>query len=166
VYIKRGKIMKKSNLLEVIKKVVRKEVRLAIKEELNKKEPSKTSQFGEMMEHADGLFNNENKQSYVNDPILNDVLNETANQPRNNTTGAEWPTMGGRELNSSDAPAGPGLASLMGMGNPNEMFGGKPSLQQMVPEDRQNVQIDDELATALTRDYSGLMKAIDKKRKI
>ena len=51
--------MKKSNLLEVIKKVVRKEVRLAIKEELNKKQPSKKTEFNQMMEHADGLFNTE-----------------------------------------------------------------------------------------------------------
>ena len=65
--------MKKSNLLEVIKKVVRKEVRLAIKEELNKKQPSKKTEFNQTMEHAYGLFNTE-KQNFTKDPILNEVL--------------------------------------------------------------------------------------------
>ena len=152
--------MKKSNLLEVIRKVVRKEVRLAIKEELNKKEPSKKTEFNQMMEHANGLFNNSEKQTFAKDPIINDVLNETANTPSE-----AWNTMGGRTLNQSDAGAGrQGLASIMGMQSPDQMFGGKPTAQQMIPEDRKHVKIDDELAGVLTRDYSGLMKAIDKKK--
>ena len=149
--------MKKSNLLEVIKKVVRKEVRLAIKEELNKKQPSKKTEFNQMMEHADGLFNTE-KQNFTKDPILNEVLNETAATPNE-----QWKTMGGKTLNAADGRAG--LASMMGMGSADEMFGGKPSAKQMLPDDRKHVQIDDELAGVLTRDYSSLMKAIDKKKK-
>ena len=149
--------MKKSTLLEVIKKVVKREVRSAIKEELNKKQPSDKPEFNQMMEHADGLFNTE-KQSFAKDPILNEVLNETAATPKD-----QWKTMGGKTLNTSDGRAG--LASMMGMESPEQMFGGKPSAKQMLPDDRKHVQIDDELAGVLTRDYSGLMKAIDKKKK-
>ena len=42
--------MKKSDLVEVIRKVVRKEVKLAIKEELSKKQPSSDGEFNNMME--------------------------------------------------------------------------------------------------------------------
>lgn len=148
--------MKKSDLLEVIKKVVRKEVRLAIKEELSKKQPAKTTEFNQMMEHADGLFNGK-QQNFTDNPVLNEALNETANEA--------WPTMGGRQLGKNDAKLGTtGLASMMGMQSPDEMFGGKPTAQQMVPKDRQHVEIGDDIAGILTRDYSDLMKVIDKKK--
>jgi len=40
---------------------------------------------------------------------------------------------------------------------------GAPSIQEMVPMDRQGAQIPDAVSKALTRDYSGLIKAIKKK---
>ena len=58
-----------------------------------------------------------------------------------------------------------GLASMMGMESPEQMFGGKPTAQQMVPKDRQHIEINDDLAGILTRDYTDLMKAVDKKQK-
>ena len=58
--------MKKSDLVEVIRKVVRKEVKLAIKEELSKKQPSSDGEFNNMMEHAEGLFNNKTSTSRSN----------------------------------------------------------------------------------------------------
>ena len=57
-----------------------------------------------------------------------------------------------------------GLASMMGMESPDQMFGEKPSVQQMIPDDKKHVEIPDDISTALTRDYSQLMKAIDKKK--
>ncbi len=152
--------MKKSTLLEVIKKVVKREVRSAIKEELNKKQPSDKPEFNQMMEHANGLFNNKaaETKNFTENPILNEALNQTAIEK-------EWPTMGGRQLNQTDAGGGsPGLAAMMGMKSPDEMFGEKPSAQQMIPADRKHVEIKPDVEQALTRDYSSLMKAIDKKK--
>ena len=151
--------MKKSTILEVIKKVVKREVRLAIKEELNKKQPSSKPEFNQMMEHADTLFNKTAEvKNFTENPILNEALNQTASEK-------EWPTMGGRQLNKTDAGAGtPGLAAMMGMQSHEEMFGGKPTAQQMIPADRQHVEVQPDVEQALTRDYSSLMKAIDKKK--
>ena len=158
--------MKKSNLLEVIRKVVRKEVRLAIREELSTKQPSQKPEFNQMMEHVDGLFNKPETQNFSDDPVLNDILNETANaKSATSSTNTEWPTMGGRQFEKSDAGAGSqGLAAMMGMQSPNEMFGGQPTAQQMVPNDRKHVEIQPEVEQALTRDYSSLMAAINKKK--
>ena len=64
--------MKKSDLIEVIRKVVRKEVKAALKEELGKKQASSNGEFGKMMEHAEELFN---KKEYTKNPILNEALN-------------------------------------------------------------------------------------------
>jgi len=139
--------MKKSDLVEVIRKVVRKEVKLAIKEELSKKQPSSDGEFNNMMEHAEGLFNNKNKK-YTKNTALNEALNDTANSKE------EWPTMGGKTLSDGRA----GLASMMGMESPDQVFGGKPTVEQMLPDDRKHIKIDDNLAGVLTRDYSALMK--------
>ena len=51
-----------------------------------------------------------------------------------------------------------GLASAMGLQSPDEVFGGKPSIQQMLPDDRKHIKIDKNLEGILTRDYSDLMK--------
>tara|TARA_R100001015_G_C4587672_1_gene143461 strand:+ start:199 stop:627 length:429 start_codon:yes stop_codon:yes gene_type:complete len=134
--------MKKSDLIEVIRKVVRKEVKAALKEELGKKQSSSNGEFGQMMEHAEELFN---KKEYTKNPILNEAINQTAK---------EWPTMGGKTFTDGRA----GLASVMGMNSPDEMFGGKPSVQQMLPDDRKHVKIDKNLEGILTRDYRDLMK--------
>ena len=91
---------------------------------------------------------------FTRDPVLNKVLNETANAKD------EWKTMGGGAYTDGKS----GLASAMGMGSAEQMFGGKPSAQQMLPNDRKGVQLSDEMADVLTKDYSALMKAIDKKK--
>jgi hypothetical protein len=155
--------MKKSDLVRVIREVIRQEVKKIVKEELKAVLPKKENnpnEFSNMMEHANELFNGPKKQdhNYTADPVLNNVLNETANN-------TDWPKMGNKTLTSQDALAGPGLASKFGLQSPDKMFGGKPTAEQMVPSDRKHVQIDDKLASVFTRDYSDLMKAIDKKKK-
>ena len=152
--------MKKSDLVKIIKEAVREEVRAVLKEELGQtKKASTPSEFSNMMEHAEGLFGNKKtEKQFTKDPLLNEVLNETAN--------GEWPTMGGKTLNSSHAMGGKaGLASLMGMDSMDNTFGGKPSVQQMLPDDKKHVEVPEEVGKALTRDYRSLMKAIDNKRK-
>ena len=137
--------MKKSDLIEVIRRVVRKEVKAALKEELGKNQPSTNGEFGQMMEHAEELFN---KKEYTKNPVLNEALNQTA------TKTEEWPTMGGKTFTDGRS----GLASAMGLQSPDEMFGGKPSVQQMLHDDRKHIKIDKNLEGILTRDYRDLMK--------
>ena len=136
--------MKKSDLIRVIREVVKREVKVAIKEELsNVVKPVKNKQKSNV--------------DFSSNPVLNEVMQETA--------ASDWSTMGNRTLGANDAMAGrAGLASMMGMESPDQMFGEKPSVQQMIPEDKKHVEIPDDISTALTRDYSQLMKAIDKKK--
>ncbi len=149
--------MKKSDLVRVIREVIRQEVKKVLKEELKKALPQKEkdpNEFGKMMEHADELFNGPKKsQQFTKNPALNEAMNQTAND--------EWPTMGGKTFTNGRQ----GLASMMGMESPDQMFGGMPTVQQMAPKDRQHIEIDEDLAGILTRDYTDLMKAVDKKQK-
>ena len=133
--------MKKSDLIRVIREVVKREVKAAIKEELsNAVKPVKNKQKSNV--------------DFSSNPVLNELMQETA--------ASDWSTMGNRTLGANDGRAG--LASMMGMESPDQMFGGKPSVQQMIPDDKKHVEIPDDISTALTRDYSQLMKAIDKKK--
>ena len=91
---------------------------------------------------------------FTKDPVLNKVLNETANKD-------EWPTMGDRSFTDGKQ----GLAAMMGMQSPDQKKKKKPSAEQMLPNDRKHVQVDDNMADILTRDYSQLMKKVDEKAK-
>ena len=134
--------MKKSDLVRVIREVVKREVKAALKEELGLRNKPKSKKVD---------------ANFTSNPVLNEVLQETA--------AGDWPTMGNKQLTSNDAMAGKaGLAAVMGMESPEQMFGGKPSAQEMIPQDKKHVDVPEDVTTALTRDYSDLMKAIDKKK--
>ena len=94
--------------------------------------------------------------SYVKDPMLNKVLNETAQQNEMD----EYPTMGGGTFDTSR------MAEMMGYGS---QFGNPEMKRQSIgvttaqaagvnPE-----SVPESVMNALTKDYSGVMKALDKK---
>ena len=129
-------------LLEIIKKAVREEVRTAVREELKEVLGTKKKLTSEHIAHG---FN----------------LTDMANAPKN-------PYEQGTRQNKTKKTQfeyTKGLAAMMGMQTPDQMFGGKPSVQQMLPNDRKHVEVSDDMADILTRDYSQLMKKVDEKAK-
>lgn len=162
--------MKKTNkLVEIIKEAVREEVRIVVREELKaalgKKSLTKEGISHGMKlvdiantpenPHEQGTQKKEKKDfTFSKDPVLNKILNETA------ASKDEWKTMGDKPFNRTDAMAG--LASKMGYGDVSQAA---PTIQQMIPKDRQHVEVDNNLEKALTRDYTDLVKAMDKKKK-
>ena len=155
-------------LLEIIKKAVREEVRAVVRQELSEALGTKKQLTPEHIKHGMNLTEmakspkNPHEQGtvkpkkrkiveFTKDPVLNKILNETANE--------DWKTMGGKTFSDGKA----GMASMMGMQSPGEIFGGKPTIEQMLPQDRKHVQVSDDMAEVLTKDYSALMKKIDEK---
>ena len=171
--------MKKSELIQAIKeallpdieKIVKRRVNLAaaqiIKE--NRKSPKPTvknavpistdmiqqTSLASLMNEDSTLAHQEargnngyTKQTFIKgNDVLNDMLNETAQQTQ------EYKTMGGGEHTSD-------MAKNFRAANPMDAFGGgKPSAQQMAPDDRQGRDIPDAVAAALTKDYSALVKS-------
>ena len=96
------------------------------------------------------------KKYYSKNKILNDVLNETAMGDRSE----EWETMGGAAYTSNR------MNEVMGNSYADMMNGNqKPNADMMVKSMGGNPDaVGDKLKTALTRDYSDLMKAINKKK--
>lgn len=116
-------------------------------------------------------------QSFTKNPVLNGILNETANsyQVPENDEYSDYPTMGGQQMNSNSAPMGENtsdframMSEKMGMTPPNTQ--GTPSVQEMLPttdpegKPLRNQNIPDAVTKALTRDYTELVKGMNKKK--
>ena len=120
---------KKTNIRTMIRQIVREEVALAIHEVITElKQPTQKNEK---------IFKN---KKFSKDPILNEVLNETA-------TADEWKTLGGGTYDSS---------------NMNEILG--KSYGDMM-NNSNDIDVNGQTADFLKKDYRGLMKKVDEKTK-
>ena len=142
--------MKKSELRIIIREIVREELALTVKEVIKEiVGGGKTKQKLKPKSKPEQKYYSKNK-------VLNDVLNETAISDKSN----EWETLGGSTYTSDkiNEVVGSSYGDMMnGNQKPNadmvvKSMGGDPNV------------VGDTLKNALTRDYSDLMKAIDKKK--
>ena len=130
--------MKMSQLKRVIREVVREEIRLGLKELLGEVKKQPTQQIKKPQPPK--------KQNFSNNPVLNEVLNET----NANKVEDEWETMGGAKYTSDR------MGEIMGNSYKDLMVGNQP----------QNgaVTVDGQQPDFLKKDYRELMKAVDKKQ--
>ena len=147
--------MKKNELKRLIRGIVREEVEFALKKELT--EIFKAIKTKPITETKRVVRKTKTKQ-LAKDPVLNKLLNETRGGiPQGEGQSEEYPTMGGKTYDTNS------MASLMGYG---DMSGGGPdraeqTIQQMgIPSEK----VPDDVKNAITRDYSGVMKAIEKRK--
>ena len=123
---------KKPNIKTIIRKIVREEVAMAIKEVITElKQPTQSKpQPKKIVE----------KKSFTNNSVLNDVLNETAQD-------GEWKTLGGSEFTSDR------MNELVG-GQYGDMMNGT----QPVPSS-------DPMSQFLNKDYSEVLEKSKEKSK-
>ncbi|SVB63755.1 uncharacterized protein METZ01_LOCUS216609 [marine metagenome] len=173
--------MKKQELIKIIEAVVRKEVKKQMNEIFIKEENS--SSLTELVskpltekEFKEPIRKKQVKPKkevhYTNNETLNKILNETAGGvPQGDggptVTGYEdYPTLSGEVFDSSkmnDVLAGspPGVATTETVKQKKRDIGAV----QTIKNARVNVdQVPDHVQDALTKDYRGLMKAIDQKK--
>ena len=155
--------MKKNDLIKIIELVVRKEVKkqmteifinedkeIKLSETISKPKPKVKKQITK-------------KKQYSKNSTLNEVLNNT-NPLGQQAKSDDYPTLGGGVLGSDNMAEVLGYGSLGGAQN-------KERAREMAAVDtikKQGVSVDqvpEGVQDALTRDYSGLMKAMDKKKK-
>ena len=152
--------MKKNDLIKIIELVVRKEVKKQMTEIfINDKEEIKLSEVISKPK----VVKKKTKKQYSKNTALNEVLNNTNPLGSSGQTD-EYPSLGGGVLGSDN------MAEVLGYGN----LGGvqnKERAREMAAVDtikKAGVSVDsvpEGVQDALTRDYSGLMKAINKKKK-
>ena len=152
--------MKKNDLIKIIELVVRKEVKKQMTEIfINDKEEIKLSET--ISKPKPKKVVNKPKKQYSKNPVLNEVLNNT--KPLGSSQTDEYPSLGGGVLGSDN------MAEVLGYGDLGRGQN-KERAREMAAVDtikKAGVSVDavpEGVQNALTRDYSGLMKAINKKK--
>jgi len=143
--------MKTQGFVKLLRKVIREEVRNVIVKELRPilNEANIKKHDINLQEVADVPLQPKQpvaKKQYTTNTALNDILNETANTPP-----AEWNTMNFRA----------DMAEAFGMQSANTPLATKGINGEAIDMNKESVA---STVKAMTRDYSGLMKAIDKKK--
>ena len=140
--------MKSNKLVSLIKEVVKQEVKKQITDILiNETNIPKVKPVVKKKKVKE--------QKFTDNPTLNKILNETAQQKE------EYPTLGGGTFDSSRMTEMLGYGSGMGNKEVKREVAAASTLQSagMNPE-----AAPEHLKNALTRDYTDLIKAIDKKK--
>ena len=154
--------MKKNDLIKIIELVVRKEVKKQMTEIFINED--KEIKLSEVVSKPipKKVIKKKPKKQYTKDSALNEVLNNTNPLGASGQTD-EYPSLGGGVLGSDN------MAEVLGYGDLGR-GGNKEKAREMAAVDtikKAGVSVDavpEGVQDALTRDYSGLMKAISKKK--
>ena len=151
--------MNKKELIKIIELVVRKEVKKQMTEIFinDEKEMSLSETISKPK-----VAKKKSKKQYTKNTALNEVLNNT--KPLGQQETEEYPTLGGGVLGSDN------MAEVLGYGDlgkgQNKEKAREMAAVDSIKKAGVNVdQVPEDVQNALTRDYSGLMKAIDNKKK-
>lgn len=130
--------MKKTELKTMVRKIVREEVAMAIQEVITElKQPTQSKPTQTKPTQTKPI----QEKHYSKNSVLNDVLNETAND-------GDWKTLGGGEFTS-------GRMNEMMSGQYGDMMNKNPNIP---------VSVDGQTPDFLKKDYRAVMKAVDKKQ--
>ena len=150
--------MKKNDLIKIIELVVRKEVKKQMTEIFinDEKEMSLSETISKPK-----VVKKKSKKQYTKNKALNEVLNNT--KPLGSQEQEDYPTLGGGVLGSDN------MAEVLGYGDlgkgQNKEKAREMAAVDSIKKAGVNVdQVPEDVQNALTRDYSGLMKAINKKK--
>ena len=153
--------MKKNDLIKIIELVVRKEVKKQMTE-IFINEEKEISLSETISKPKPKVVKKKTKKKYSKNKALNEVLNNTNPLGSSGQT-EEYPSLGGGVLGSDN------MAEVLGYGDLGRGQN-KEQAREMAAVDsikKQGVSVDqvpEDVQNALTRDYSGLMKAISKKK--
>jgi hypothetical protein len=153
--------MKKNDLIKIIELVVRKEVKKQMTEIfINEEKEIKLSET--ISKPKPKVVKKKTKKKYSKNPALNEVLNNTNPLGSSGQT-EEYPSLGGGVLGSDN------MAEVLGYGDlgkgQNKEQAREMAAVDTIKKAGVNVdQVPEDVQNALTRDYSGLMKAISKKK--
>ena len=155
--------MKKNELVKIIELVVRKEIKKQLSEIFINDE-KEISLSETISKPKPKVVKQKPKKQYTKNKALNEVLNQTKPLGSQGQEQEEWPSLGGGVLGSDN------MADVLGYGDLG-MGQNKERAREMAAVDsikKAGVSVDavpEDVQNALTRDYSGLMKALDKKKK-
>ena len=157
--------MTKKDLVKIIREVVKIEVKKQVKEILIKENRNSSNLKSLVKPTAKKrVVKKKDPVHYTDNQSLNDILNETVGLNDRSQEMDEYPTMGGGAFDSSRAAELLGYGDGLGGGD-KETQRNIGAVQTMREAGVTSEQLPDSVVNALTKDYSGVMKAIEKKKK-
>jgi hypothetical protein len=141
--------MKAESFVKLLRKVIREEVTHVVRNEMKSLLQEKKTNHKKVINHGMNLNQMVEKKKYVKDPMLNDILNNTS-PLRENTT---------MNFNSNMAQS---FKSMMDDNDTQTIVAPPTDIHgKAVNMSNEGVKT---AVNAMTKDYSALMKAIDKKK--
>tara|TARA_R110002020_G_scaffold243090_1_gene456594 strand:- start:181 stop:639 length:459 start_codon:yes stop_codon:yes gene_type:complete len=147
--------MTKKQLVKIIQEVVRREIKKEINEIFIREQKTSTQKLTDVIPQ---ISEPKEKVKYTNNKTLNDVLNETVALSKQQSDMKEYPTLGGGTFDRSK------MQELMGYGKSDEVKRDMAAVDTIKKAGVSVDQVPEHVTNALTKDYSKLMKALDKKK--
>ena len=147
--------MTKKDLVKIIQEVVKREVQKEVKKIFIKEQVSEepTIEMKSIVEEP------KEQVKYTSNESLNKVLNETVGLSKSQSQTEEYPTLGGGAFDTKR------MTELLGYGKPEEVQRDMVAADSLRKAGKSVNDVPEHVTNALTRDYSDLMKAMDKKGK-
>ena len=142
---------------EMVRQEVKKEVNKIFISEGVKAISQKTDSVPDVLPKPVPKKSKPEEVSYTSNPTLNKILNETAQQGEYD----EYPTMTGKPFDSSRMAEAIGYGNMMGDAESRRKVAAIQTAQA-AGADTSNKAVQDVMSN-LTKDYRGVMKALDKK---
>ena len=145
--------MTKKQLVKIIQEVVRREIKKEINEIFINEQKTSSKKLADVIPQ---VSEPREQVKYTNNKSLNDVLNETVGLSKKQS--GEYPTLGGGTFDTSR------MTELLGYGQTDEVKRDMVAVDTIKKAGKSVEQVPDHVTNALTKDYSALMKALDKKK--
>ena len=145
--------MNKKQFMKIIREVIRKEVKKEVQKIFIKEEAS-----NKLSDIIPEVSEPKQEVQYTKNKSLNDVLNETVGLSKSVKQSEEYPTLGGGTFDTSK------MSEMMGYGKSDDMKRDMVAVDTMKKAGVRVDQVPEHVTNALTRDYSKLIKAIDRKK--
>ena len=147
--------MTKKELVKIIQEVVKREVKKQVNMIFIEEQKTSKPQLADVISQ---VSEPKKKVKYTNNKSLNKVLNETVGLSKQQQEFEEYPTLSGGTFDKSR------MQELMGYGQSDEGKREMGAVDTLKKAGKSVKDVPEHVTNALTRDYSGLMKAIDKKK--
>ena len=144
--------MTKQQLQKIIQEAVRKEVKKQMNEIFIKEEAST-----QLTDIVPEVLEPEEEIQYTKNKSLNKVLNETVGLTKSKKEFEEYPTLGGGAFDKSR------MTELMGYGKSEEVKRDMVAVDTLQKAGKSVNDVPEHITKALTKDYSKLMKVMNKK---
>ena len=147
--------MTKKDLVKIIQEVVKREVQKEVKKIFIKEQVSEepTIEMKSIVEEP------KEQVKYTSNESLNKVLNETVGLSKSQSQTEAYPTLGGGAFDTNR------MTELLGYGKTEEVQRDMVAADSLRKAGKSVNDVPEHVTNALTRDYSDLMKAMDKKGK-